>query len=136
MAPPKKHYKAMNFGELMVASSEEAASIARGELTPTKVSRVTARNASVEPPPSYEPERVRAVREQLGLSQPVFARALNVSVGTVRGWEQGARMPDGPTRRLLQLAEEHPDAVLTSVHAAGTARAKPGAPRNARRARV
>ncbi len=55
---------------------------------------------------------MRTVRERLGLSQPVFARALNVSLGTVRGWEQGARRPDGPTQRLLEVAERHPEAVL------------------------
>ncbi len=107
-----KNYAKMTFGELMVASSEEAAAIARGDLKPAKVASVTAGDASVEPPPAYGAKRVRTVRERLGLSQPVFARALNVSLGTVRGWEQGARRPDGPTQRLLEVAERHPEAVL------------------------
>jgi putative transcriptional regulator len=55
------------------------------------------------------------VRESVGLSQPIFAKALNVSVGTVRGWEQGARIPDGPSRRLLEVVERHPKAILESV---------------------
>lgn len=115
----KKKYGAMNFGELMVASADEAAAIAAGEAKAATVTRVslTARDAKVAPPPKYGSEKVRAVRSQLRLSQPVFARALNVSLGTVRGWEQGARVPDGPTRRLLQLAERHPEAVLESVRA-------------------
>ena len=115
----KKHYNEMSFGELLVAGATEAAAIARGELKPAKLTRihVTAREAEVSPPPAYQAKRVRAVRRRLGLSQPVFAKALNVSVGTVRGWEQGARVPDGPSRRLLQVAEEHPEAVLESVAA-------------------
>lgn len=118
-AKNKKQYEGMSFGELLVASASEAAAIAQGGSKPAKVSkvRVTAREAAVSPPPKYQAKRVRAVRQRLGLSQPVFAQALNVSLGTVRGWEQGARVPDGPSRRLLQVAEEHPEAVLASLSA-------------------
>jgi hypothetical protein len=41
---------------------------------------------------------------------------LNVSASTVRAWEQGAREPDGPTRRLLQVAELHPEALTDAVY--------------------
>ena len=75
----------------------------------------TAAEAKVAPPPRYGAARVRRVREGLGLSQPVFAKALNVSVAAVRGWEQGARAPDGASRRLLDLAERHPDTILSLV---------------------
>jgi putative transcriptional regulator len=113
----KKRYNEMSFGELLVAGATEAADIARGKKKPAKIVRVpiTVREAKVAAPPTYRAPRVRAVRQRLGLSQPVFARALNVSLGTVRGWEQGARVPDGPSRRLLQIAEEHPEAVLASL---------------------
>ena len=73
------------------------------------------RDAAVAPPPRYGSSRVRRLRERLGLSQPIFAKALNVSVATVRGWEQGARTPDGPSRRLLEVAERHPSAILGAV---------------------
>ena len=43
------------------------------------------------------------------MSQQVFAELLNASASAVRTWEQGAREPDGPTRRLLEVAEHHPD---------------------------
>ncbi|CAA9567620.1 MAG: hypothetical protein AVDCRST_MAG88-2035 [uncultured Thermomicrobiales bacterium] len=56
------------------------------------------------------------MRARLGVSQPFFAAALNVSPGTVKAWERGARTPDGPTRRLLEIAEEHPEAFLAKVH--------------------
>jgi hypothetical protein len=51
----------------------------------------------------------------LRLSQSVFARVLNVSPATVRGWERGARKPDGPTLRLLELAERQPRALMRNV---------------------
>jgi putative transcriptional regulator len=49
------------------------------------------------------------------LSQPVFAAALNVSPDTIRAWEQGKREPDGPTLRLLEVAEQHPEVFLQKV---------------------
>jgi putative transcriptional regulator len=49
------------------------------------------------------------------LSQPVFAAALNVSPETIRAWEQGKREPDGPTLRLLEVAEQHPEVFLGKI---------------------
>ncbi len=129
----KKNYAKMSFGQLMVASSQAAAAIARGEVDAARVSHVTARDATVRPPPAYyQPERVKAVRQSLGLSQPVFAKALNVSAATVRGWEQGARHPNGPTQRLLEIAERHPQAVLEHVRS-GRRRLRPGTPQSGTR---
>jgi putative transcriptional regulator len=36
---------------------------------------------------------VKAIREITGLSQPKFAKVLDVDVGTLRNWEQGANPP-------------------------------------------
>jgi len=99
------------FGDALIGALEEAVAYERGELPDTRVDRVeiTARHARVPPPPVYSPEQVRAIRHELSVSQQVFADLLNASASAVRAWEQGAREPDGPTRRLLQIAELHPD---------------------------
>lgn len=107
--------KRERLGALLVESMAEAVAIESGRLRAPRRHRRTVRNAAVTPPPRYGSARVRRVRERLGLSQPVFAKALNVSVATVRGWEQGARTPDGPSRRLLEVAERHPRAILGAV---------------------
>lgn len=104
-----------NLGKLLVESMREAVQIEAGTLRSTRRHRRTAADASVSPPPTYGATRVRALRDRLGLSQPVFAQTLNVSVGTVRGWEQGARIPDGPSRRLLELVEREPRVVLRAI---------------------
>lgn len=75
----------------------------------------TARHASVSRPPTYSTERITMVRRRLGVSQQVFADLLNVSVGTVRSWEQGVRKPDGASRRLLDIAERHPETLLATA---------------------
>ena len=66
----------------------------------------------------------------MALSQPVFASALNVSPETVRSWEQGKRRPDGPTLRLLEVAEQHPEVLLQRVRP--RRRGKRKAPNNTR----
>ena len=102
-------------GRRLVQSMKEAVAIAEGRLPAARRHKYTAREATVSPPPRYGPVRVRRVRDALGLSQALFARALNVSLGTVRGWEQGARVPDGPSRRLLELVERHPETALETI---------------------
>ncbi len=54
-----------------------------------------------------EPD-VAAIRAQSGLSQREFARSIGVAVGTLQGWEQGRRRPEGPARVLLALIEKRP----------------------------
>ena len=72
-------------------------------------------------PPAYTAEEVRKVREALQLSQGLFAKVLNVSVNTVRKWEQAERHPSGPSARLLQIAQTHPEYLLNELNARGVA---------------
>jgi putative transcriptional regulator len=106
-----------DFGELLIEALEEAVAYKQGKRPSLRVTRyeVTARGATVSPPPSYDAERVRRVRARLKVSQPVFAGMLNVSSSTVQAWEQGVREPDGASLRLLEIAENHPDTLLESV---------------------
>ena len=52
--------------------------------------------------------QIKAIREQMRLSQTVFAKLLNVSPSSVRQWEQGRRKPTGSTKVLLELLEKSP----------------------------
>ncbi|RKT38017.1 helix-turn-helix domain-containing protein [Thiocapsa rosea] len=58
---------------------------------------------SVEP---LSPEAIRALREREHLSQPVFARYLNVSKNLISDWERGVKRPGGPALRLLTVIEK------------------------------
>lgn len=51
------------------------------------------------------PEEIRALREKEHLSQPVFARYLNVSKNLVSDWERGVKKPGGPALRLLSIVK-------------------------------
>ena len=101
-----------SFGQRLLESAREAARIERGELEPARVTRYTLAVTEVSPPPHYRAGRIREIRDRMELSQPVFAAALNVSADTIRAWEQGKREPDGPTLRLLEVAEQHPEVFL------------------------
>ncbi len=59
---------------------------------------------------------VKAIRIKYGLSQTKFAKMLGISPATLRNWEQGRRMPEGPARILLLIADKHPETVLDTVH--------------------
>jgi putative transcriptional regulator len=58
------------------------------------------------------PMDVAAVREKTGLSQERFAAAFGLNVHTLRNWEQGRRVPDGPARMLLLAIDREPATMM------------------------
>jgi putative transcriptional regulator len=77
--------------------------------------KVTMRMTQVklpDPAPEITPDEVAAAREALNVSQPVFARLLNVPTVTAVSWEKGRRKPSGAALRLLQIARKHPETIL------------------------
>ena len=113
-----------NFADLLLESAREALAIARGEMKPARITyaSTTTRTARVSAPPAFDADRVRALRWRLDLSQSVFAQVLGVSDKTVKAWEQG-HAPTAAMRRLLEIAEEHPDVLLAKIsQAAGEER--------------
>jgi len=63
-------------------------------------------DACLTPVEPLSPEAIRALREREHLSQPVFARYLNVSKNLVSDWERGVKRPGGPALRLLTIIEK------------------------------
>ena len=57
---------------------------------------------------SMTPEQIKKIRQKTKLSQSVFAGLLNVSLSSVRQWEQGTRVPTGATKVLLELLNKSP----------------------------
>lgn len=51
---------------------------------------------------------IAALRRFVGLTQSNFARAMGISVHTLRNWEQDRRTPEGPALALLRIAARHP----------------------------
>jgi DNA-binding transcriptional regulator YiaG len=61
---------------------------------------------------------IAALRRFVGLSQVDFARAMEISVHTLRNWEQGRRKPDGPALALLKIAARHPRIIRENLESA------------------
>ena len=52
------------------------------------------------------PKKIRALRTREKASQTVFAAYLNVTPSLVSKWERGEKRPQGPSLKLLSLAEK------------------------------
>ncbi len=57
---------------------------------------------------SYDPALVKETRNQLGVSQVVFAQLLGVSAKTVRAWEQGVNPPNPMACRFMDEIRRNP----------------------------
>ena len=60
-------------------------------------------------------EDIAALRKFIGLTQTEFARAIEISVHTLRNWEQGRRKPEGPALALLRIAARHPGIIRENL---------------------
>lgn len=63
--------------------------------------------ACLTPVQAFSPEEIRALRLRERMSQPVFARYLNVSSNLVSDWERGVKRPGGPALRLLTVVQKN-----------------------------
>lgn len=61
---------------------------------------------------------IAALRGFIRLTQAEFARAMGISVHTLRNWEQGRRKPEGPAIALLRIAARHPRIIRENLRAA------------------
>lgn len=108
------------------ATREEAAAMG-DEVIAVSLSAMRKRGRPVPPPspysgseteghpPAFDADRVREIRRRFDVTQEVFAQLLNVSLATVRAWEQGVWPPDGAAARLLSIAERRPEIILETA---------------------
>ena len=89
-----------NFGRDLINSLGEALDHAKGK-------KAGAREHNVEVPD------VRAIREELHMSQQEFARAYRIPLPTLKGWEQGRRRPDATASAFLSVIARLPKETRT-----------------------
>jgi putative transcriptional regulator len=94
-------------GRLMQALLETAKDMQSvGLLDEAAFEKITMRHLGVEGRAEVEPvtaEDIRAMRERAHMSQAVFARCLNLTVGYVSQLERGAKRPSGAALVLLNV---------------------------------
>ena len=92
----------------------DAASPVKGRIDSKRVDATTeeeiiAQQAADEAQARQDAARfVRRVRKRLGLSQAEFSSRIDVSVNTIRNWEQGNALPDRSCEILTESAEPSP----------------------------
>ncbi len=103
----KKKHKGTTAGRRIISALREILD-AQESGDPFRGMKVTVRDVEVEAPAAYNARAVQATRKKLGVSQPVFAQLVGVSVMLEQSWEQGKRFPDGSARRLLDEINRNP----------------------------
>ena len=85
----------MNFFDELKTSLKEAVDIKNGTKSPAHVTR-------------YVIADVKAIREQLNVSQAEMAKALGTSVDTIKSWESRRRNPTGLAAKVLATIQANP----------------------------
>lgn len=85
----------MSFFEDLKTSLEEAVDIKNGIKDPASVT-------------CYDVADVRAIREQLNISQGEMAQALGTSIDTIKSWEAKRRNPTGLAAKVLATIQTNP----------------------------
>jgi len=92
-------------GESIIRGLEEALAYERGE-------PVAVRLHHVKVPEIVD---VKAIRNDLGMTEREFAGRFGFSLGTLRNWERGHRRPEGAARAFLTVIARRPDAVIAAL---------------------
>lgn len=90
--------------EALLETAKEMNSI--GILGSDAYEKITMRHMEMKNRPEIEPltaEDIRRIREQSHLSQSVFAKCLNLTVGYISQLERGAKRPTGAALMLLNV---------------------------------
>lgn len=85
--------------DALLASTKEAKEILAKKKSPNRTFYIEEPNA-------------KEIRAKFHLTQNEFANMLNISVATLRNWEQGRRRPEGPARVLLNVANSNPEVLM------------------------
>ena len=94
--------------ESLKKSMDEGLRIAKGE----KLNHSRIAEFIVREPKGFTAVQIRKLRQKIGLSQPVFAGILGVTVNAMRNWEQGRNIPSMMARRFLEIIQDDPQGFL------------------------
>lgn len=96
--------KANRVGEAILEMADDQ--LRSGLMSKAKHQQITLRHLGQKTLSTAEPisgEEIRTLRERAHLSQAVFARYLNLTVGYVSQLERGTKQPRGPALTLLNV---------------------------------
>ena len=65
----------------------------------------------IAPLKDFTPAEIKAIRQELGLSQKMLSQLLGVHLRAAEAWEYGTKTPNGSARRMLMILQADPDAM-------------------------
>lgn len=104
MTAKSKSKKPSRLMQEMLATAKDMH--ASGIMDDLRYCKITMRHLDKDGAPAVAPltgEDIRALRQRANMSQAVFARYLNLTVGYVSQLERGAKRPSGPALVLLNV---------------------------------
>lgn len=82
---------------------EEAIAWERGKKTGARVRKYSAMD-------------VAKIRKKTKMTQKEFSESFSIPLSTLRQWEQGQRVPQGPAQALLKIIDHDAKAALKALH--------------------
>lgn len=89
------------FDEIKIGLNE-AIEYEKGNLKANK------RTISITPIEEFTASEIKAIRQNAGMTQVLFAKYLGVSLKTVEAWESGRNQPNGAACRMLSITKKDP----------------------------
>lgn len=83
--------------------AEEAIAWERGQKTGARVR-------------TYSAMDVAKIRKKTKMTQKEFSESFSIPLSTLRQWEQGQRVPQGPAQALLKIIDNDAKAALEALH--------------------
>lgn len=105
--------KDRSVGESMIRGLEELLAVVKSGRPLHE--HFTVRTLSIAEAPKFSRAAVRLLRQQLGISQALFADLVGVSKKLVEHWESGIRKPSPMACRLLDAIKRDPSFYVKMV---------------------
>jgi putative transcriptional regulator len=65
---------------------------------------------------TYSAMDVANIRKKTKMTQKEFSESFSIPLPTLRQWEQGKRVPQGPAQALLRIIDRNTEAALSALH--------------------
>lgn len=110
MATKKELVTKENFEELLLESVNQVSDYIKGERDLR-----THYATLIEEPPKYTKTKIKKIRNELGVSQAMFAKIFGESLSAIQHWEQGKRNMSKSASRLLNMLEKDSETALNLI---------------------
>ena len=70
---------------------------------------------NISSPPAFGSKKIIRLREKIGISQKSLSFFLNVSINTIKSWENDKTHPRGCVLRLMEILDKKPQLFIKTI---------------------